>query len=259
MATDIAFALGVLSIVGRGLPVALRAFLLTLAVVDDLGAITIIALFFTSSLNFVYLAAGIAGIALFGWAQSRNLNRWFIALPIALVSWGLFHASGVHATVAGIAMGLLIPMKKSISKEPAVSARYEKYLLPISAGICLPLFAFFATGVSLREVSSGAIVNSPVSLGIIFGLFAGKPLGILLGTILATKLTSAHLNPELTWRHIAGVGVLSGVGFTVSLLMSQLAFKDEAALLNESVVAILVASTLAVLSSIFLLKSKPKH
>jgi NhaA family Na+:H+ antiporter len=259
MATDIAFALGVLSIVGRGLPVALRAFLLTLAVVDDLGAITIIALFFTSSLNFVYLALGISGIALFALAQHKQWDRWFVVVPLAVLTWALFHASGVHATVAAIAMGLLVPTVTKSSMQTSVAARYEKFLLPLSAGICLPLFAFFATGVSLQGFAPETILNSPISMGIILGLFIGKPLGILLGAAIATKLTSAHLNPDLTWRHISGVGVLSGVGFTVSLLISKLAFEGDTKLSELSVIAILVASSFAVLVSTFLLRRTAKR
>ncbi len=256
MATDIAFALGVLSIVGRGLPVALRAFLLTLAVVDDLGAITVIALFFTDSLNFLYLIGGVISLWVFWLLQKKHKTRWFWVLPVALLAWGLFHASGVHATVAGIALGLLVPSGEDSDRTESVSRRYEKFLLPISAGVSLPLFAFFATGVSFANIEIGDVVTSPISLGIIAGLFIGKPLGIMGGTLLATKLTSAELNHELNWGHIFGISVLSGVGFTVSLLISKLAFSDATASADIAIVAILLSSTAAALVAVGFLHKK---
>lgn len=257
MATDIAFALAVLAVAGPKLPVAVRAFLLTLAVVDDLGAILVIAIFYTLSLNTLALLASIAAITIFGVLHYKGYARWWSALPLALIAWAMMHTSGVHATVAGLALGLLIPISKNEDKPSVYSERYEKTWHPISAGFAVPLFAFFAAGVNISEVSLDQIdVN--LALGITLGLLLGKPLGIVGGAWITTKLSRAELNPQIKWRDIQAIGLLGGIGFTVSLLITELAYRNSLVLLSEGKLAVFTASVISALLASLLLISRGK-
>lgn len=257
MATDIAFALAVLAVAGPKIPVAVRAFLLTLAVVDDLGAILVIAIFYTLSLNTLALLASIAAITIFGVLHYKGYARWWSALPLALIAWAMMHTSGVHATVAGLALGLLIPISKNEDKPSVYSERYEKTWHPISAGFAVPLFAFFAAGVNISEVSLDQIdVN--LALGITLGLLLGKPLGIVGGAWITTKLSRAELNPQIKWRDIQAIGLLGGIGFTVSLLITELAYRNSLVLLSEGKLAVFTASVISALLASLLLISRGK-
>ena len=257
MATDIAFALAVLAVAGSKLPVAVRAFLLTLAVVDDLGAILVIAIFYTLSLNTLALLASIAAIATFGVLHQKGYARWWTALPLALIAWSMMHASGVHATVAGLALGLLIPISKNEDKPSVYSERYEKTWHPISAGFAVPLFAFFAAGVNISEVSLDQI-DANLALGITLGLLLGKPIGIVGGAWITTKLSRAELNPQIKWRDVQAIGLLGGIGFTVSLLITELAYRDSLILLSEGKLAVFTASVISALLASLLLISRGK-
>ncbi|PRX97653.1 Na+/H+ antiporter NhaA [Allonocardiopsis opalescens] len=259
MATDIAFALAVLAIVGRGLPPALRTFLLTLAIVDDFGAVLVIAVFYTDDIAPLALAGALAALAVFGYLQrgrglAARLNasrvpNWLVYLPLAALIWILTHESGVHATIAGAAMGLLMRTSAHRGESTDPSHRLERLLRPVSAGIALPVFAFFAAGVSFT--GGLQVVTDRVALGIIAGLVIGKLVGILGGAWLTTRLTRAHLDPSLTWWDIAGISQLAGIGFTVSLLIADLSFTDEATqadaragVLTASLVAAALASVI---------------
>ncbi|MEN9923654.1 MAG: hypothetical protein RIS09_1168 [Actinomycetota bacterium] len=258
MATDIAFALAVLSVAGSRLPVAVRAFLLTLAVVDDLGAILVIALFYTLSLSTMALLASIASIGLFGILHSKGYARWWNALPLALFAWGTMHASGVHATVAGLALGLLIPITKDEDNPSQYSEKYGKTWHPISAGFAVPLFAFFAAGVNVSEVGLENF-DLNLALGISLGLLIGKPVGIVGFAWLTTKISKAELNPAIRWRDVSAIGLLGGIGFTVSLLITELAFRDSVSQLSEGKLAVFSASVFAaILASILLWLSNRK-
>jgi NhaA family Na+:H+ antiporter len=257
MATDIAFALAVLAVAGSKLPVAVRAFLLTLAVVDDLGAILVIAIFYTLSLNTLALLASIAAIATFGVLHYKGYARWWNALPLALFAWTMMHASGVHATVAGLALGLLIPISKNEDKPSVYSERYEKTWHPISAGFAVPLFAFFAAGVNISEVSLDQI-DTNLALGITLGLLLGKPLGIVGGAWITTRLSRAELNPQIKWRDVQAIGLLGGIGFTVSLLITELAYRDSLILLSEGKLAVFTASVISALFASLLLIARGK-
>lgn len=237
MATDIAFALAVLAVAGRSLPIELRAFLLTLAVVDDLGAILVIAVFYTAQLNILALVGSIAALALFGALQKKNVTGWIIYLPLAAVIWYLVHESGIHATVAGVAMGLLMNLKQT-------ETVMEK-IHPISAGFAVPVFAFFSAGVFVQGISIADVASSPVALGIILGLVIGKPLGVVGVAWLMSRFTKATLPKELSWWDVGTIGLLAGVGFTVSLLINELAFKQNEALDSMGTLSVLVASTIA--------------
>ncbi|WP_409468622.1 Na+/H+ antiporter NhaA [Streptomyces sp. HC307] len=229
MATDIAFALGVLAVIDTHLPSALRAFLLTLAVVDDLGAIVVIALFYTSTINFPALIGAVLGLGLFFHLHDqRRVHGWYWYLPLALVIWGLMYNSGVHATVAGVAMGLLLRVAKDGERGRRPAEQIEHLVRPVSAGVAVPLFTLFAAGVSVTGDTLGAVVSEPEPLGVALGLAAGKVLGIFAGSYLAVRFTRARLSPDLAWADVLAVAMLAGIGFTVSLLIGELAYPDPA-------------------------------
>ncbi|GAA2121838.1 Na+/H+ antiporter NhaA [Streptomyces synnematoformans] len=253
-ATDIAFALAVLAVIGSNLPSALRAFLLTLAVVDDLFAILIIAVFFTSGLNFAALGLALAGLALFWFLQRREVRGWYVYLPLALVNWALMHASGVHATIAGVAMGLMLRVTTRPGEECSPGERIEHQVRPLSAGLAVPVFAFFAAGVSVNADALAGVFTDPEPLGVVLGLVVGKIVGITLGSRLAVRFTRAELNPALSWPDVFAVATLAGIGFTVSLLISELAFADDVALAEETKAAVLTGSVIAAILACILLK-----
>lgn len=253
MATDIAFALAILAVVGRQLPIELRAFLLTLAVVDDLGAIIVIAIFYSSKFVFLPLLVAAALLAVFGVLQKKNVKGWYIYVPLALSIWYFVHESGVHATVAGIAMGLLMNMHKKDGQKYSAGDRALHIIHPYSAIIAVPIFAFFASGVSLENFDLQNVLQSPLALGIIFGLVLGKPFGVFAGAYLTARFTRAELSKGISWWDIAAIGSLAGVGFTVSLLISELAFKNAVEQSDIAVIAVLLASlTSGVIASVLL-------
>lgn len=234
MATDIAFALAVLAVAGRRLPIELRAFLLTLAVVDDLGAIIVIAAFYTSQLNVIALLVAAGGLFIFGMLQKKRVTGWYFYLPLASVIWWATHESGIHATVAGVAMGLLMNLKQA--------DRVLEKVHPISAGFAVPIFAFFSAGVVVNASSFEKLISEPVGLGIALGLLLGKPLGVVGTAWIVARFTRASLSKALSWWDVSAIGVLAGIGFTVSLLINELAFKgSEVAELGT--IAVLAAST----------------
>ncbi|WP_084124891.1 Na+/H+ antiporter NhaA [Demequina sp. NBRC 110054] len=242
-ATDIAFAVAVLSVVGKWLPNALRAFLLTLAVVDDLLAIIIIAVFFTDDINFVMLAASVACILVFGFLASKRITYWWLLFPIAFASWAFMHASGVHATIAGVALGLMVPAIKAKGEKHALAEHWEHKWRPISAGFAVPVFALFAAGVTISSEAVSAAIADPVAQGVVVGLVIGKPLGIVLATWLVATFTKAQLDRGISWPDVLGMAFLAGIGFTVSLLIGDLAFNGER--VEEVKMSVLAASLLA--------------
>ncbi|MFI6419636.1 Na+/H+ antiporter NhaA [Streptomyces sp. NPDC050842] len=253
-ATDIAFALAVLAVIGTSLPSALRAFLLTLAVVDDLFAILIIAVFFTSDLNFAALGGAVAGLVLFWVLLRRNVRGWYVYVPLALVIWTLMYNSGVHATIAGVAMGLMLRCTTREGEKHSPGEHIEHLVRPLSAGLAVPLFALFSAGVSVSGGAIGDVFTQPVTLGVVLGLVVGKALGIFGGTWLAARFTKAELNPDLTWPDVFAVASLAGIGFTVSLLIGELAFAGDAALTDEVKAAVLIGSLIAAVLASVLLK-----
>jgi Na+:H+ antiporter, NhaA family len=238
MATDIAFALAVLAVVGRSLPSSLRAFLLTLAVVDDLGAILVIAVFFTSGVEFGPLAGAVALLALYWWCQRRRINEWILLLPLGIVTWWLVLESGVHATVAGVALGLLTRVHPDPGEGRSPVEVHEHRVRPIAAGIAVPAFALLSAGVSIELGSD--LLTEPIVLGIALGLLVGKAVGVFAGSYLTARFTHAELASDLTWRDIAAVAILAGVGFTVSLLLVDLSFSGEQA--DHATEAVLIGS-----------------
>ncbi|WP_298252002.1 Na+/H+ antiporter NhaA [uncultured Arthrobacter sp.] len=292
-ATDIAFAVAVLAVVGSHLPSALRIFLLTLAVVDDLLAISIIAFFYSEDIAFPPLLLAIVPLAVYAFAAQRfpaffqrhPWSPWVILLPLGIIVWALVHESGVHATVAGVLLAFAIPvLPRGVTRADAVKSAdavdaaeasadevpaaqpdgladtLEHRIRPLSAGFAVPVFAFFSAGVAVGGIDG--LVNAitdPIAIGIMVALVIGKPIGILLATVVVTKTTKAALAPDLAWIDIIGVAILAGVGFTVSLLISELGFGQGTVEDDHAKVAILAGSLIAALVAAVLLLRRSKR
>ncbi|HEU4807068.1 MAG TPA: Na+/H+ antiporter NhaA [Homoserinimonas sp.] len=258
-ATDIAFAVAVLAIIGSHLPSALRLFLLTLAVVDDLIAIAIIAIFYTGEISTVPLALFLIPVGLFLFLVQRcrrflgehPVAAWSVLLPIALTAWALLHASGIHATIAGVVLGFTVPVVRSAARGgpeagPGLAQHFEHGIRPLSASVAVPIFAFFSAGVAVGGLEGfTSALSDPVTVGIIVALVAGKPLGIVGTTWVVTRVTRASLDDTVRWIDLTGVAILAGIGFTVSLLIGELSFGLGSVHGDDAKVAILTASVLA--------------
>lgn len=287
MATDIAFAVGVLGLLGRRIPSAARLFLLTLAIVDDIGAIAVIAVFYTADLSVVWLAAAVLLLGVV--VLMRVLRVWTIPvyLVVGVMTWYALLESGVHATLAGVALGLLTPtgslLKADVAREFAQKSladheldpdevhrlrfllvesvppveRLQHHLHPLSAYVVLPVFALANAGVDLGG-GLGDAVTSSVALGIGAGLVLGKPLGILLACFVAVRLGVARLPRRTTWTQVLGVGAVAGIGFTVSLFIAGLSFPDSPGLTDDAKIGILLASVLAAVVGTVLLLLAPR-
>ncbi|MCY7340965.1 MAG: Na+/H+ antiporter NhaA [Pseudonocardia sp.] len=245
VATDIAFALGVLALAGSALPVTARVFLLGLAVVDDLGAIAVIAVLFSSGLDLVALGGAALAAGLYWWLQRRRVRAWWIYVPLGLLTWGLVHEAGIHATIAGVVLGLLTRVRADDGEDLAPGLRLEHRLQPWTAGVCVPVFALFAAGVPIGGDALRAVFSEPVPLAVMAGLLVGKFVGILGASWLAIVLTPACRPRGLGWWDMAAVSMLGGVGFTVSLLITELALADEPAALESAKAGVLIASAAA--------------
>ncbi|MCX5422545.1 Na+/H+ antiporter NhaA [Streptomyces sp. NBC_00078] len=255
-ATDIAFALAVLAVIGTSLPSALRAFLLTLAVVDDLFAILIIAVFFTSSIDFAALGGAAVGLAVFWLLLRKGVRGWYVYVPLALVIWALMYNSGVHATIAGVAMGLMLRCHRLEGEAHSPGEHVEHLVRPLSAGLAVPLFALFSAGVTVSGGALGDVFAKPETLGIVLGLVVGKTLGIFGGTWLTARFTRASLSEDVAWADVFAVATLAGIGFTVSLLIGELAFDGNAVLTDEAKAAVLIGSLVAATLATVLLKMR---
>ncbi|MBU9764708.1 Na+/H+ antiporter NhaA [Mycobacterium sp. TNTM28] len=253
IATDIAFALAVLAVLATHLPSALRIFLLTLAVVDDLLAIVVIAIFYTDHLQPIPLLLALIPIGLYGVAVQRGMRQEWVLLPLAVLAWGLMHASGVHATVAGVLLGFTVP----VLGRHAGADYFEHRVRPLSAGVAVPTFAFFAAGVTVGGLSGFAdALSDPLTIGVIAGLVLGKPIGVFGTTYLLAKFTRANLDDDLAWRDVFGVAMLAGIGFTVSLLIGELAFHDDGPATDDVKIAVLAGSVIAGLLASVVLVSR---
>ena len=253
-ATDIAFALGVLALLGKRVPMALKIFLMALAIIDDLGAIVIIALFYTSELSVLSLAVAAAAIAVLALLNICNVRRIGIYLLVGMVLWTAVLKSGVHATLAGVIIGFFMPLKAQEGKSPA--KQLEHVLHPWVAFLILPLFAFANAGVSLQGVTVEGL-TSLLPLGIIAGLFIGKPLGISVFCWLALKLKWASLPEGTTCKQIMAVGILCGIGFTMSIFIATLAFGSvDPGLINWAKLGILIGSILSAVTGYIILRKR---
>jgi len=259
-ATDIAFALAVLAVVGRHLPTALRTFLLTLAVVDDLLAIVIIAVFYTAHLSLLPLLAAVLPLGLFTVLVQRRVRSWWLLLPLAFAAWALVHASGVHATVAGVLLGFAVPVLRSRKAGgpeagPGLAEHFEHRFRPISAGVAVPVFALMSAGVAIGGVSGlTTALTDPIAVGIMIGLVVGKPIGITAATWLAARFTRATIDTGLAWVDVVGLAVLAGIGFTVSLLIGELAFGIGSDSEGRVKVAVLAGSLAAAILAAIILR-----
>lgn len=259
-ATDIAFALAVLAVVGTHLPSPLRTFLLTLAVVDDLLAITIIAVFYTDTLHLLPLAAALAPLALFGVVVRRAFARWWLLMPLAALTWGLVHASGIHATVAGVLLAFTVPVRSQPGAEAGLAEQFEHRWRPWSAGVAVPIFAFFAAGVSIAG-SGGleAAAGDPVTVGVVVGLVLGKCIGVFAATWLVHTFTRASLDSDIGWWDVLGISLLGGIGFTVSLLIGELAFGAGSIRDDHARLGVLAGSLLSALLAAVVLRTRNRH
>ena len=258
-ATDIAFAVAVLAVISTHLPAALRTFLLTLAVVDDMLAITVIAVFYTAKVNVVALLAALIPLALFALLVQRRIRSGWLLIPLALVTWVLVHESGVHATVAGVLLGFTVPVLGNAAG-PGLAEHFEHLLRPVSAGLAIPVFAFFAAGVTFGGYDGlVTALSDPIALGIVVGLVVGKTLGVFGTSRLLAALTHADLDPSLRWVDVLGVSMLAGIGFTVSLLIGELAYGQGTAREDIVKVGVLAGSLLAALSAAVLLRIRNRQ
>ncbi|MCM3510807.1 Na+/H+ antiporter NhaA [Rothia sp. P100] len=272
-ATDIAFAVAVLAGAGTFLPAALRTFLLTLAVVDDLIAIVIIALFYTSSFQAWYLIASIIPIGIYFWMTHKHERlfhekkwaAWVILLPLGLITWALFLESGIHATIAGVILGFCVPVRmttqaKAAGSHGGLSEVLEHRLRPLSTGLCVPLFAFFSAGVAIGGWDGlQRAVTDPVAIGIIVGLVVGKTIGITGTTWLITRFRGVNLDSDIAWVDIIGLAVTGGIGFTVSMLVAELSFAAGDAHTEDAKIGIMIGSVTAAICGAIILSIRNKH
>jgi len=242
MATDIAFALGVLALLGRGVPASLKVFLTALAVMDDLGAIIVIALFYTKQLSLAYLGGALAVFAAL--LALNRIARVMALTPYLLggaLMWFLMLQSGVHATIAGVLLAFAIPYSARCDDEASPSHRLEHFLHKPVTFLILPVFALANTGIVVAAGWTGQLLSAN-SMGIMLGLTVGKPLGITALSVIAVALGLCRLPADLAWRHVIGAGLLGGIGFTMSIFITNLAFSGQAAAVDASKIAILLAS-----------------
>ena len=247
MATDIAFALGILSLAGKAVPPAIKVFLTALAIIDDLGAILVIALFYTEQLSILYLSIALLTFALLFFMGKKGITKGWVYGIGGLVLWYCMFRSGVHATISGVLLAFAIPFGKG--GDQSLSARLQHFLHPIVAYFIVPVFALANTGIIL----SGEILHtlgSVNSLGIMMGLTLGKPIGIVLFSAVAVQIKTASLPSGVAWKHIMAAGMLAGIGFTMSIFITILAFPDSATIVSSKV-AILVASLLSAFIGLF--------
>lgn len=256
IATDIAFAVAVLALLGKRVPTSLKVFLLTLAIVDDIGAIIVITLFYAEIIHYGFLAASIALLILMFLVRKQLANRLLLVIVAGLALWVTTHLSGIHASIVGAALGLVAPVGM-FRHTTSVIEKAGEFLAPITALFVLPLFAFANAGFVL---STEAISQySSVAWGIVLGLVIGKPLGILGASWILARLGVVALPPDMNWRQVAGVGFIAGIGFTVSIFITELAFTNNTLLTEAAKASILLASILAATigTTMLIVASKP--
>lgn len=244
MATDIAFTLGVLALLGNRIPTSLKVLLTAIAVMDDFGAIVVIAVFYTSNLNILYL---IGALAVFGLLILFNRMKVMSLLPYIIggvFMWFLMFKSGIHATIAGVLLAFAIPFTHKVGDVKSPSHKLEHCLHKPVAFIILPIFAFVNTGVVIGSDWFQSL-SSTNSMGILLGLILGKPFGITLASLLVVSIGICRLPSDINWKHMIGIGILGGIGFTMSIFITNLAFVGEAHIINSSKMAILLASLIA--------------
>ena len=258
-ATDIAFSLGVLSLLGKRVPLSLKVFLTALAIIDDLGAIVIIALFYSGDLSIKYLILMLAAFIILLLINKFNIKKFLPYLIVGLFLWDFTHNSGIHATIAGVLLAMTIPHRKK-EKDFSLLIKIEHAISPYVAFGIMPLFAFANAGVSLEGLTFGSLLNK-VPLGILLGLFVGKQLGVFIFSYVSIKAKIAQMPSDTSWYNFYGVGVLTGIGFTMSLFVGNLAFAENMQYMDGVKIGVLTGSLLSTLFGYFLIlltPNKPK-
>ena len=250
-ATDIAFSIGVLSLLGSRIPISLKVFLVALAIIDDLGAIIIIAFFYSTELQYTYLLLMLAAFLSLILLNKLNVKKFVPYFLVGLFLWYFTHESGIHSTISGVLLATTIPHRKH-EKDYSLLLKLEHILSPYVAFGIMPLFAFANAGVVLNDISINTIL-SPVPLGIICGLFFGKQIGVFLFSFLAVKLKLAEMPTNSNWIKFYGVGILTGIGFTMSLFVGNLAFVDYSNNLDGVKIGVLIGSSLSAIVGYLLL------
>ncbi len=254
-ATDIAFSLGVLSLLGKRVPLSLKVFLTALAIIDDLGAIVIIALFYSGDLNVKYLSLMFFAFLALLLINKFNIKKFFPYLVIGLFLWDFTHNSGIHATIAGVLMAMTIPHRKK-EKDFSLLLKVEHSISPYVAFGIMPLFAFANAGVSLEGLSFSSLLDK-VPLGILLGLFVGKQLGVFVFSYASIKFKIAQMPNNSNWYNLYGVGILTGIGFTMSLFVGNLAFVENIQYMDGVKIGVLTGSLLSTLFGYFLILLTP--
>ena len=254
-ATDIAFSLGVLSLLGKRVPLSLKVFLTALAIIDDLGAIVIIALFYSGDLSIKYLSLMLLAFLILLVINKLNIKKFLPYLIIGIFLWDFTHNSGIHATIAGVLLAMTIPHRKK-EKDFSLLIKIEHAISPYVAFGIMPLFAFANAGVSLEGLSLGSLLDK-VPLGIVLGLFLGKQLGVFAFSYVAIKTKIAQMPNNTSWYNFYGVGVLTGIGFTMSLFVGNLAFVDNMQYMDGVKIGVLTGSLLSTLFGYFLILLTP--
>ena len=254
-ATDIAFSLGVLSLLGKRVPLSLKVFLTALAIIDDLGAIVIIALFYSGDLNIKYLTLMLLAFLTLLIINKFNIKKFLPYLLVGIFLWDFTHNSGIHATIAGVLLAMTIPHRKK-EKDFSLLIKIEHGISPYVAFGIMPLFAFANAGVSLEGLSFSSLLDK-VPLGIVLGLFVGKQLGVFMFSYIAIKLKVAQMPNNANWLSLYGVGILTGIGFTMSLFVGNLAFADNLQYIDGVKIGVLTGSLLSTLMGYFLILLTP--
>tara|TARA_B100001057_G_scaffold499260_1_gene609222 strand:+ start:2972 stop:4144 length:1173 start_codon:yes stop_codon:yes gene_type:complete len=254
-ATDIAFSLGVLSLLGKRVPLSLKVFLTALAIIDDLGAIVIIALFYSGDLSIKYLSLMLAAFIILLVINKLNIRKFLPYLLVGLLLWDFTHNSGIHATIAGVLLAITIPHRKK-EKDFSLLIKIEHAISPYVAFGIMPLFAFANAGVSLDGLSFNSLLDK-VPLGIVLGLFFGKQLGVFIFSFISIKLKIAQMPSNSNWFNFYGVGVLTGIGFTMSLFVGNLAFVENLEYMDGVKIGVLTGSLLSTLFGYFLILLTP--
>ena len=254
-ATDIAFSLGVLSLLGKRVPLSLKVFLTALAIIDDLGAIVIIALFYSGDLSIKYLTLMLLAFIVLLLINKFNIKKFLPYLVVGLFLWDFTHNSGIHATIAGVLLAMTIPHRKK-EKDFSLLIKIEHAISPYVAFGIMPLFAFANAGVSLEGLSFTSLLDK-VPLGIVLGLFLGKQLGVFVFSYVSIKLKVAQMPSDTSWYNFYGVGVLTGIGFTMSLFVGNLAFAENMQYMDGVKIGVLTGSLLSTLFGYFLILLTP--
>ena len=254
-ATDIAFSLGVLSLLGKRVPLSLKVFLTALAIIDDLGAIVIIALFYSGNLSIKYLALMLLAFIILLVINKFNIKKFLPYLIVGIFLWDFTHNSGIHATIAGVLLAMTIPHRKK-EKDFSLLIKVEHAISPYVAFGIMPLFAFANAGVSLEGLSFASLLDK-VPLGIVLGLFVGKQLGVFIFSYVSIKLKVAQMPSNTSWYNFYGVGVLTGIGFTMSLFVGNLAFVENMQYMDGVKIGVLTGSLLSTLFGYFLILLTP--